>query len=368
VKPLILTPGFRDNAPTASLYYGQDVRDSLRLLPDASIHTVCTSPPYFGLRDYGTGDKQIGREPTPEDFVEALVEVFREIKRVLRPDGTLWVNLGDSYTIGVLNGLKPKDLIGIPWRVAFALQQDGWYLRQDIIWHKPACMPESVADRCTNAHENIFLFAHPDSGGKYYYDAEAVREASSNWNGQGGTRNKRSVWSVNPKPYKGAHFACWPPDLVRPMILAGTSEHGCCSDCGAPWKRCVEVTTGVSKHCPKTQVAHEARGSKGSKTKGTLGMSGGSRVDAVRTHKGWEPSCSCEEVTRVPCTVLDPFSGSATTGMVALKEGRNYIGIDLNPDYLDLAQARIEGRKAPQKPEPESDQEPDVFDLFGGGA
>ena len=311
MKPLILTPGFGDNAPTATLYYGQDVRDSLRLLPDASVHTVCTSPPYYGLRDYGH-DGQIGLEPTPVDFVDALVEVFRGIKRVLRPDGTLWVNLGDSYagyhgnknseiptsatngwTRGTNEnlrgdrrpqdiGLKPKDLVGIPWRVAFALQADGWYLRQDIIWHKPSCMPESVQDRCTKSHEYVFLLAHPESKGRYYYDADAIRRP---------TRNKRSVWSVSPKSYRGAHFACWPPDLVRPMILAG---------------------------CP------------------------------------------------VGGTVLDPFSGSATTGMVALREGRNYIGVDLNPEYLDLAQARIEGRKAPQKPEPDSEQ--DVFDLFGGEA
>lgn len=348
MTPLILTPGFGDDAPTASLYYGQDVRDSLRLLPEASVHTVCTSPPYFGLRDYGTGDSQIGLESSPEEFVAALVEVFREVKRVLRPDGTLWVNLGDSYagyhgnsrvpddeapsnkngyienmrasTVGI-GVLKPKDLIGIPWRVAFALQADGWYLRQDIVWHKPSCMPESVTDRCTKSHEYVFLFAHPDSKGRYYYDAGAIREPSTGQTGAAasfkrgtkeawvpgqaalqhredredredtGTRNKRSVWSVNPKPYKGAHFAVWPPDLVRPMILAG---------------------------CP------------------------------------------------VGGTVLDPFSGSATTGMVALQEGRNYIGIDLNPGYLDLAQARIEGRKAPQKPEPDS--EPDIFDLFGGDA
>ena len=358
MSPLILTPGFGDDAPTASLYYGQDVRDSLRLLPDASVHTVCTSPPYFGLRDYGTGDAQIGLEPTPDEFVGALVEVFREIKRVLRPDGTLWVNLGDSYwtakgtpggehcwTLGVNSdpknrarrfgkrpqdgpppaGIKPKDIIGIPWRVAFALQADGWYLRQDIIWSKNNPMPESVRDRCTKSHEYVFLLAHPASKGRYYYDADAICVQAhgnpssvarrgradhtsvgttslygskygqsghgKNSDYRGGTRNKRSVWSVNLKPYRGAHFACWPPDLVRPMILAG---------------------------CPVGGV------------------------------------------------VLDPFSGSATTGMVALQEGRHYIGIDLNPDYLDLAQARIEGRKAPQKPEPDS--EPDIFDLFGGDA
>ncbi len=355
MKPLILTPGFGDNAPSAHLYYGQDVRDSLRLLPEASVHTVCTSPPYFGLRDYGAGGTEIGQEATPEDFVAALVEVFREMKRVLRPDGTLWVNLGDSYsrgsrgTVPTQRGLcasgvdedkynfssasakmrgheviKPKDLIGVPWRLAFALQQDGWYLRQDIVWHKPSCMPESVRDRCTKSHEYVFLFAHPDSKGRYYYDADPLREPHKadsrarvsrgnhrkghKWEDgpgahtiandltralQGKGRNKRSVWSVNPKPYRGAHFATWPPDLVRPMILAG---------------------------CP------------------------------------------------VGGTVLDPFSGSATTGMVALREGRNYIGIDLNPEYLDLAQARIEGRKAPRQPDLEPDSEHDVFDLFRGEA
>lgn len=357
MKPVTLTPGFGDNAPSATLYYGQDVRESLRLLPEASVHTACTSPPYFGLRDYGAGSTEIGQEATPEDFVAALVEVFREMKRVLRPDGTLWVNLGDSYsrgsrgTVPTQRGLcasgvdedkynfssasakmrgheaiKPKDLIGVPWRLAFALQADGWYLRSDIIWQKPNPMPESVKDRPTKAHEYIFLFSHPDSGGRYYYDHEAIKEECSkvtledfkrrktldNKGSGEGTyettrpdlyrgrdayvsddfrRNKRSVWNVGTKSYRGAHFATWPPHLVKPMILAG---------------------------CP------------------------------------------------VGGTVLDPFSGSATTGMVALQEGRNYVGIDLNPDYLDLAQARIEGRKAPQKSDPAEDSEQDIFDLFGG--
>ena len=323
MKPLILTPGFGDSAPSATLYYGQDVRESLRLLPEASVHTACTSPPYFGLRDYGAGDTEIGQEATPEDFVAALVEVFREMKRVLRPDGTLWVNLGDSYsrgsrgTVPTQRGLcasgadedkynfssasakmrgheviKPKDLIGVPWRLAFALQADGWYLRSDIIWAKPNPMPESVKDRPTKAHEYIFLFSHPDSGGRYYYDQAAIREplkAVSLDESVG--RNKRSVWHVGTKSYQGAHFATWPPALVRPMVLAG---------------------------CP------------------------------------------------VGGTVLDPFSGSATTGMVALQEGRNYVGIDLNADYLDLAQARIEGRKAPQEPDGTEQQEQDIFDLFPG--
>lgn len=456
MKPVTLTPGFGDNAPSATLYYGQDVRESLRLLPEASVHTVCTSPPYFGLRDYGTGDAQIGLESSPEEFVAALVEVFREVKRVLRPDGTLWVNLGDSYAGGggysptapsnvnrksnaifqvgsaesfkarikkkpghVPAGFKPKDLIGIPWRVAFALQADGWYLRQDIIWHKPSCMPESVTDRCTKSHEYVFLFAHPESKGRYYYDADSLREPHKagsiarvnrghhrkgyKWeDGPGGhtiandlthalhekDRNKRSVWSVNPKSYRGAHFACWPPDLVRPMILAGTSEHGCCSDCGSPWKRitgrpcpaCDALVPTQGKSCPscghvndwkegRFDPESEASVAYGATDYSTPGRDVPRSIGSSKTiSKGWVPSCSCDGTTRVPCTVLDPFSGSATTGMVALREGRNYVGIDLNPDYLDLAQARIEGQKAPQKSDPAEDSGQDIFDLFGGGA
>jgi len=343
VKPVTLRPGIGDDRPTATLHYGQDVRETLRSLPEASVHTVCTSPPYWGLRDYGR-DGQIGLEESPGAFADALVDVFREIKRVLRPDGTAWLNLGDSYAgggragsnpeymarhkefgkegrgapaygkpMGVPDGLKAKDLVGIPWRVAFALQADGWYLRSDIIWAKGSCMPESVTDRPTRSHEYVFLLSHPDSGGKYFYDFDAVREPAVQADRErndriggskyiegvkhsdggmftgGQTRNKRTVWNVNPRPYSGAHFAVWPPDLVRPMVLAG---------------------------CP------------------------------------------------VGGTVLDPFSGSGTTGMVALQEGRNYIGIDLNEDYLNLAVNRVQELPAPQ-PDTPADDGSTVFDLFG---
>jgi DNA modification methylase len=412
MKPLILTPGFGDNAPTASLYYGQDVRDTLQILPEASVHTVCTSPPYWGLRDYGTGDAQIGLEDTMETYVESLVEVFREIKRVLRDDGTVWLNLGDSYNGsggaggdygagGIREGqpkykgrreqnLKPKDLAGIPWRVALALQADGWYLRQDIIWHKPNPMPESAQDRCTKAHEYVFLLTksaryafeqlrEPSvTGERFHGGYDAVMGDGSKGHSRNGrfdehnrtaTRNKRSVWTIPTSPYPGSHFATWPPELVRPMILAGTNEKGCCSGCGAPYTRVVSRVVSTSRSCPKTQAAHEARGGVG-KPKGTVGKSGGSRIDGYSVHKGWDPGCSCGEKIEtplpvMPCTVLDPFSGSATTGMVALQEGRNYIGIDLNADYLDLATARLEGRGAPKNPEPCG--EPDIFELFGGG-
>lgn len=296
-----------------------DCRDVLGSLPDGSINCCVTSPPYFGLRDYGV-EGQLGLEPTPDEFVAAMVEVFREVRRVLRDDGTLWLNLGDSYagtgkssggaqgkrwevagadTTGPCGGkwkpapegLKQKDLIGIPWRVAFALQADGWYLRQDIIWHKPNPMPESVTDRCTKAHEYIFLFAKSE---RYYFDADAIKEqavsnhASGNgFKGRqggaihmpmsggagtadqwlpGGMRNRRSVWTVSTKPFKGAHFATFPPDLIDPCVLAG---------------------------CP---------------------------VDG---------------------TVLDPFFGAGTTGLVAQKHGRNCVGIELNPDYIAIANERL---------------------------
>lgn len=295
-----------------------DCRDRLRELSDASVQCVVTSPPYFGLRDYGH-DGQIGLEPTPDEFVAAMVEVFREVRRVLRDDGTLWLNLGDSYastggtdrkvsetarvgstrntmaqmgdrTSKAPSGLKDKDLIGIPWRVAFALQADGWYLRQDIIWHKPNPMPESVLDRCTKAHEYIFLLS---KSARYYYDRESIREpikpTSGKINGaplrgphvmeEGARRtekreydvikgaNRRSVWTVPTQPFKGAHFATFPPDLIEPCVLAGCPEGG---------------------------------------------------------------------------TVLDPFGGAGTTGLVADQLGRDCTLIELNPDYADMARRRIE--------------------------
>lgn len=288
--------------------------DKLKELPNQSINTCITSPPYWGLRDYGE-DKQLGMEDTPEEFVNNLVEVFREVKRVLRDDGTVWLNLGDSYC-GTnhkkefidpkykdgragqkfslsykIPGLKSKDLVGIPFRVAFALQQDGWYLRQDIIWHKPNPMPESVRDRCTKAHEYIFLLS---KSLKYYFDNEAIKEDSAesskarlkqnianqkgsdrvpgknngNMKAVGGDkRNKRSVWTVTTKPFKGAHFATFPMDLIEPCVLAGCPENG---------------------------------------------------------------------------TVLDPFGGSGTTGIVASNHNRKAVLIELNTEYIEIARQRIQ--------------------------
>lgn len=294
-----------------------DAISVLKKLDTASVNTVVTSPPYFGLRDYGVKG-QIGNEKTPEDYVKNLVEIFQEIRRVLKDDGTVWLNLGDSYAgsnkgFGDKNedrkytsaartrtlkkaetpGLKSKDLIGIPWRVALALQADGWYLRQDIIWSKSNPMPESVKDRCVKSHEYIFLLSKSP---KYFFDYKAIQEPSvwygkdkrsgkgnfryegkrtidtSGKNGQQGfsivpeKRNKRSVWNVSTKPFKGAHFATFPTDLITPCVLAGSPLGG---------------------------------------------------------------------------VVLDPFMGSGTTGLVALTNSRNYIGIELNSEYIKIAKQRI---------------------------
>jgi len=305
---------------TVTIHVG-DCLHTLRAMPDASVQCCVTSPPYWGLRDYGH-DGQIGLEDTPESYVARMVDVFREVRRVLRDDGTLWLNLGDSYankgcdsaSVGgftgerirlgqkgimdsrpraIPSGLKPKDLVGIPWRVAFALQADGWYLRQDIIWHKPNPMPESVTDRCTKAHEYVFLLAKNE---RYYYDSEAVSEAGA-WCGKQlgivrgkkvraesmgrkpsgnevpgadaiapARRNRRSVWTITPKPFSGAHFAVMPPDLADLCIRAGCPEGG---------------------------------------------------------------------------VVLDPFGGAGTVGLMANRLGRDAVLCELNPEYAELARRRI---------------------------
>ena len=293
-----------------------DCRDTLKTI-DSKVRMCVTSPPYYGLRNYGNEDNQIGQEDTPEQFIENLVDVFRSVRDVLTDDGTLWVNIGDSYynyrpgkgqalvkqTLSKterdqpqqcarrgnkLEGLKEKDLIGIPWMLAFALRADGWYLRQDIIWHKPNPMPESVRDRCTKSHEYLFLLS---KNKKYYYNNEAIKEpVKQAWGTRDRTmgkyhnpgtglaphsglsksydrKNKRSVWSITNKPYKGAHFAVFPPDLIEPCILAGREQ-------------------------------------------GDI--------------------------------VLDPFMGSGTTAMVAKKHSRSYIGCELHEDYASLQTDRID--------------------------
>ena len=267
---------------TATIHVG-DALAVLRTLPADSVHCCVSSPPYWGLRDYGV-DGQIGLEETPQQFVEALVAVYAEVRRVLRPDGVCWMNLGDSYTANAGgaqgstgqragrrhtqelaksrrgDGLKPKDLVGMPWRVAFALQEAGWWLRSDCIWSKPNPMPESITDRPTKAHEYVFLLTKSAS---YFYDADAVREDGTGRECDNtapvkgyehdpvkmrtraglheveatGTRNLRTVWNIATQPFAGAHFATFPQALAERCILAGTSDHGCCGKCGAPWRR-----------------------------------------------------------------------------------------------------------------------------------
>ena len=377
-----------------------DNLETMRTWPSNSVHCCVTSPPYWGLRDYGH-DGQIGLEDTPEAYVAKMVEVFREVRRVLRDDGTLWLNLGDSYasTGGDLNkrkpgfsitgharlveeggarpgnrvpppGLKPKDLVGIPWRVAFALQADGWWLRQDIIWHKPNPMPESVTDRCTKANEYVFLLTKSE---RYFYDAEAVKEPSQandeskkraeygRYDASDGTakrntrtgkpdylqavgndyggesRNKRDVWTVATHPYKGAHFATFPPKLIEPCILAGTSEEGCCPACGTPWERVVE------REGDGTRQAGNARALAMGHT--SYGLTACMRAGEPATSRttGWRPGCECGGEP-VPCTVLDPFGGSGTTAEVALKLGRRAMLIELNPDYVDMQTIRAKSQ------------------------
>lgn len=372
-------------------------------LSDQSVHCCITSPPYWGLRDYGLDDAGIGLEPTPEEYVANMVQVFREVWRVLRDDGTAWVNLGDSYTSGgrasrdpgqsTLHpaqqkgmaqastplGLKPKDLMGMPWRLAFALQADGWYLRSDIIWAKPNPMPESVTDRPTKSHEYVFLLS---KRARYFYDADAVREGISKssierWNGmptrknpntQGidvdsvngercmgvnpAGRNRRTVWTIPTAPFSGAHFATFPPKLIEPMVRAGTSELGVCPECGAPWQRVTEKTAMVIERSSRTHSLGQTR------------SSGKMIKPATSKTVGFHPTCS-HSYDPIPATVLDPFVGSGTTVQVARSLGRAAIGLDLSFEYLKLAKQRLGLDKIEEWGQGiQDDQEYDNLPLF----
>lgn len=363
-----------------------DVLELAKRLSDNSIHCIVTSPPYWGLRDYGIAG-QLGLEPTPEEYIEKMVLIFRELRRALREDGTLWLNLGDSYngypgnggrpqTIDKLQNdkyvkrpsgyglatiaLKPKDLVGIPWRVALALQADGWYLRSDIIWSKPNPMPESVTDRPTKAHEYLFLLTKE---ARYFYDAEAIRE-TQNWNGQSGLknyrlyaengrvdegmnsngvnpagRNKRTVWEIATQPYPEAHFATYPEALVEPCILAGTSARGVCGVCGSPWQRIIKPSEEYAKNFGNNKGADSDRLGNGYRKHSKA-------VSADYVTLGWQPTCSHTEQP-IPAIVLDPFMGSGTTASVAKRLGRNFLGFELNPDYIKLTWKRINNTQPP---------------------
>lgn len=460
-----------------------DALEQLRTLPDESVHCVVTSPPYWGLREYGveewaggdpgcqhkTGghpqvpqtkhkaaagvitsggnrgggracvlcgaeriDAQLGTEATPAAYVARLVAVCREIRRVLRSDGVFWLNLADSMASGGngardaerwpkqsrnANGhrsvhtkksadTKAKELVGIPWRVAFALQEDGWWLRRDVVWSKPSAMPESVGNRPTAAHEYVFLlaksgaptfYAHPRRAGlrgrkpprpdyvwvdhtnadkevatepagwqtetyvsddgvrrvrwqrrnlwtgeDYFYDAFAVRERSANGGLAVGDRNLRDVWTFTSKPYAGAHFAVFPPDLPKRCILAGTSEGGACAACGAPRWRVVErprpprVLAPVGADVKSGGLFNEHGAER-------TGLSHYALAEWYAAHPpvsvGWQPTCECG-APWVPCVVLDPFLGSGTTAMVAQELGRRWVGVELNPAFVRLVEQR----------------------------
>lgn len=311
-----------------------DALAKLRLLPSKSVHSIITSPPYWNLRDYQHSD-QIGIEASPQAYIEKITEVFMECFRVLRDDGTLWLNLADSYG-------KGKQLQLIPFRVAQALQEKGWILRQDIIWAKNKVSPESVKDRCTKSHEYIFLFSKKKS---YFFDFEAIREVSETMN-----RNRRSVWNINPGQFSGNHFAAFPEKLVVPMILASTSSEGVCDLCGAPM---IRKTKKVKLSEPTEQMLRSGSSLDGKYNGVSKGDPKQSKAQnpsdlkrrilesmSYRKEFYWIPSCE-HIFTPSQAVVLDPFFGTGTVGDVAQKLGRQYIGIELNPDTANLAHQRL---------------------------
>lgn len=446
--------------PTLTVHAGNCL-ESLRKMADNSVHCCVTSPPYWQLRNYSLAPTDwpeitfvpmlglppitvpaekcvLGMERDPLAFVAHTVLVFEEVRRVLRPDGTLWLNFGDNHsnaggaapqsglcalsdrtsprknprvrhkytetTAGpqkrIPTGFKKKDLIGMPWRIAFALQAQGWYLRMDNIWNKPNPLPESVTDRTTKCHEYLFLFSKRPS---YFYDAEAIKEKSSpnsharsakasefpsealrqgearrrsgvnpkagmvlNQNLVNGhrprqnpsfsaaitamlpTRNKRSVWTITTKAFKGAHFATFPLDLVRPCVRAGTSAHGVCAQCGAPFVRILE--RGKANLAHQRQCGGDAKGEYAGKSQKDYNAAKAQDASATKARIlagmvekktiGWEATCKCEAPSVIPATVLDPFAGSFTTAFVSMQEGRNAIALEMNPEYIAMGEKR----------------------------
>ena len=396
-----------------------DVRETLKTLPSDSVHCCLTSPPYWALRSYLKADHplkalEIGSEPTPEAFISTMVEVFREVRRVLHPSGTCWVNIGDSYassgTMGTprrdgrpelpkppaawgkreewgvvktsVGSIKPKDLCLIPERLALALQADGWWVRSRIAWCKRAAMPESVTDRPTSAWEHVWLLT---KSARYFYDAEAVKEASTDPESLNGhrsrnpdktqslegfeirsgfakieegrtytTRNLRNFWLLDPEPFKGNHYACFPTEIPRRAILAGTSARGCCPKCLSPWERVVESIKSFESGSGKSGnpiIGKQDLFASDSNSTPDVRMG-----PCVQTRTiGWLPTCKCpgldgdspgsdcaddDNWPTIPCTVLDPFAGSGTTLAVAIELGRSAIGCELNPEYLKLIEQR----------------------------
>lgn len=389
------------------------VLDSLRAMPRKSVHCAVTSPPYWALRCYslppshwGDGWKGcLGLEPNPKQFVDHIVEVFEAVRDVLRDDGTLWLNMGDSYSNAGKHGgktsgkhvvkksedraqvprdikregVKPKDLLGMPWRIALALQDAGWYLRSEVIWHKRSPMPETVTDRPSRSHEHIFLLTKSP---KYFYDHVGSAEPASTGTHSRGkntrkkhgtkgescneshsnslandvaTRNMRTVWSLSTEPLKQKHFAAYPSKLVEKCLKAGVSAGGVCGVCGTPRVRIVEServptrsgetskvltrqpagwASGGAKHTSVDWQTDQARGIE-------VGNRDPYRHVTRKVTKGWHFNCECGAGEPVPPTVLDPFLGSGTTAMVALRMGCHAVGCELNPDYIAIARERV---------------------------
>ena len=333
--------------------------NALRIpLADESVHCVVTSPPYYSLRDYGI-DGQLGMEASLEEYIDNMVLVFREVKRVMRHDAVLFLNLGDSYVGGGrggnapekhhdhskgihagVTGLKPKDLMGVPWRVAFALQADGWWLRQQYPWVKVNPMPESADDRPNSAVEFMFLLT---KSSRYYFDMEGAKECLAikrNW------RNGDGMLLLDCPTYgfPKAHFATYPPALVEPCIKAGTSERGVCPECGSPWERVVSERNPPKEKLTKRNAPVDGMVKSGQRQDGVMYGSGQKMqawLDAnPKTTLGWQPTCDHDHEP-VSAVVFDPFSGSGTTLQVARALGRNGVGLDLSLEYLQLARTRL---------------------------
>ncbi len=403
------------------------IQGDARKLPlaDASVHCAVTSIPYFQLRDYGVAG-QLGLESTLDEYMAEMVRVFREVRRVMRDEATLWLNVGDSYAANWNSqraeggggfkdvprerikrppaGLKPKDLMNVPHRLVLALQADGWWHRDTIIWHKPNPMPSSVTDRTTTAHEYIFLLTKRP---RYYFDAEAIKEKAAQPAGdarltgqikraflqpltssrlgtnQGpATSNKRSVWRVSTEACKAAHFATFPKKLITPCILAGTSEKGCCPKCGAPWRRVVEKVRVATRPGTNTKIkvpngwdtgkgAHgsfhrQGRGETEYREILEVGNRDPQRHVSQTTGTTWVPGCKCgADLIPVPCTVFDPFTGSGTTAIVAARHGRRFVGTELNPDYIAIARKRIVDELARPVKKPRKPRCKITMNLFG---
>jgi len=366
---------------TATVHVGDSLA-VLRTLPDASVHCCVTSPPYWNLRDYGV-DGQIGLEASIDDWVRVLVAVFTEVRRVLRDDGTLWLNVGDAYVTnppggygrtcglnqagrrraattarGDFGGLARKQRMGLPHRLVFALQAAGWWWRDEVVWHKRCPMPESTRDRSTQAHEFLFLLTKRP---KYFFDQEgwkepvagtAHRRAARVPTGLVTHRNRRSVWTLTSEPFREAHFATYPTKLVEPCVLAGTSADGCCSSCGAPRNRIVKK--GAVDRAHQIRCGSDANGEYHGQAQKLFELARAENASEVKARilagmreritVGWEPTCrrGCPGGSVVPCTVLDPFTGSGTTGLVATRLGRDFVGVELNPEYAAMARRRID--------------------------